>query len=87
VRAFCLCRLQIGFQGSFWGLCLCPAKSRFPTAQAVLDMLDLAIHIVDTKRGKFEPEKFEDYYENAHRDAHRSSRSCDLALRGRDDIL
>jgi DNA end-binding protein Ku len=29
------------------------------------DMLDLAIHIVDTKRGKFEPEKFEDYYENA----------------------
>jgi DNA end-binding protein Ku len=29
------------------------------------DMLDLAIHIVDTKRGKFEPEKFEDQYENA----------------------
>jgi DNA end-binding protein Ku len=29
------------------------------------DMLDLAIHIVDTKRGKFEPEKFEDHYENA----------------------
>jgi len=34
VRAFCLCRLSIGFQGSFWGLCLCPAKSRFPTAEA-----------------------------------------------------
>jgi DNA end-binding protein Ku len=29
------------------------------------DMLDLAIHIVDTKRGTFEPEKFEDHYENA----------------------
>ena len=29
------------------------------------DMLDLAIHIVDTKRGKFEAKKFEDHYENA----------------------
>jgi DNA end-binding protein Ku len=29
------------------------------------DMLDLAIHIVDSKRGEFEPEKFEDHYENA----------------------
>jgi DNA end-binding protein Ku len=29
------------------------------------DMLDLATHIVDTKRGKFEPEKFEDDYEEA----------------------
>jgi DNA end-binding protein Ku len=29
------------------------------------DMLDLATHIVDTKRGEFEPEKFEDHYENA----------------------
>jgi DNA end-binding protein Ku len=29
------------------------------------DMLDLATHIVDTKRGKFEPEKFEDQYEDA----------------------
>jgi DNA end-binding protein Ku len=29
------------------------------------DMLDLAIHIVDSKRGKFEPQKFEDHYENA----------------------
>ena len=28
-------------------------------------MLDLAIHIVDTKRGKFEPKKFQDHYENA----------------------
>jgi DNA end-binding protein Ku len=29
------------------------------------DMLDLAVHIVDTKRGKFQPKKFEDHYENA----------------------
>jgi DNA end-binding protein Ku len=29
------------------------------------DMLDLAKHIVDTKAGRFEPENFEDEYENA----------------------
>lgn len=29
------------------------------------DMLELAVHIVDTKRGEFEPQKFEDEYENA----------------------
>jgi DNA end-binding protein Ku len=29
------------------------------------DMLDLAIHIVETKKGKFEPEKFEDQCEDA----------------------
>src|SRR5690242_2249369 len=29
------------------------------------DMLDLALHIVETKRGDFEPEKFEDQYEDA----------------------
>jgi DNA end-binding protein Ku len=29
------------------------------------DMLDLATHIVDTKRGKFQPEKFQDEYEDA----------------------
>lgn len=29
------------------------------------DMLDLAIHIVETKKGKFEPAKFEDHYEDA----------------------
>jgi DNA end-binding protein Ku len=32
------------------------------------DMLDLATHIVDTKRGKFEPAKFEDEYEDALKD-------------------
>jgi DNA end-binding protein Ku len=29
------------------------------------DMLDLATHIVETKRGKFQPDKFEDEYEDA----------------------
>ncbi len=28
-------------------------------------MLDLALHIVETKRGAFDPEKFEDRYEDA----------------------
>jgi DNA end-binding protein Ku len=32
------------------------------------DMLDLALHIVSTKRGKFQPEKFEDQYEDALKD-------------------
>jgi DNA end-binding protein Ku len=32
------------------------------------DMLDLATHIVDTKRGKFAPEKFEDQCEDALKD-------------------
>ena len=32
------------------------------------DMLDLAMHIVETKKGKFEPEAFEDTYEDALKD-------------------
>ena len=28
-------------------------------------MLELASHIVDTKRGQFDPKKFEDHYEDA----------------------
>src|SRR3984893_11453432 len=32
------------------------------------DMLDLALHIVETKKGTFEPEKFEDQYEDALKD-------------------
>jgi DNA end-binding protein Ku len=32
------------------------------------DMLDLATHIVDTKKGRFEPDKFEDRYEEALKD-------------------
>jgi DNA end-binding protein Ku len=29
------------------------------------DMLDIAIHIVESKRARFDPKKFEDHYENA----------------------
>jgi DNA end-binding protein Ku len=32
------------------------------------DMLELATHIVETKRGRFEPDKFEDEYEGALKD-------------------
>jgi DNA end-binding protein Ku len=37
------------------------------TERVPKDMLDLATHIVETKKGKFEPEKFEDHYEAALR--------------------
>jgi len=41
------------------------------------EMLDLAKHIVETKSGHFEPDKFEDHYEAAlqeeKRNAHRKS--------------
>jgi DNA end-binding protein Ku len=33
----------------------------------IKDMLDLARHIVEQKSGHFEPERFEDHYEAAHR--------------------
>jgi len=36
-----------------------------PDEKIPKDMLDLAVHIVETKVGHFEPEKFEDHYENA----------------------
>jgi DNA end-binding protein Ku len=36
-----------------------------PDEKIPKDMLDLAVHIVETKAGHFEPEKFEDHYENA----------------------
>ena len=36
-----------------------------PDEKVPKDMLDLATHILDTKRGKFQPEKFQDSYEGA----------------------
>jgi DNA end-binding protein Ku len=39
------------------------------------DMLDLATHIVKTKEGKFEPEKFEDQYEDALKDVIRKKQN------------
>jgi DNA end-binding protein Ku len=38
------------------------------------DMLDLAVHIVQTKEGKFEPEKFQDQYEDALKELLRKKR-------------
>jgi DNA end-binding protein Ku len=39
-----------------------------PDQKVSKDMLDLAKHIVDTKAGHFQPEKFEDHYEQALKD-------------------
>jgi non-homologous end joining protein Ku len=36
-----------------------------PDEKIPKDMLELASHIVETKSGRFEPEKFEDQYEDA----------------------
>jgi DNA end-binding protein Ku len=36
-----------------------------PDEKVPKDMLDLALHIVETKRANFEPEKFQDQYEQA----------------------
>ncbi len=36
-----------------------------PATKVPADMLKLATHILDTKKGKFDPDKFEDRYENA----------------------
>ena len=44
------------------------AKEYFDTIEnekVPKDMLDLAVHIVETKKGKFQPDKFEDHYEEA----------------------
>jgi DNA end-binding protein Ku len=36
-----------------------------PDEKIPKDMLDLAVHLIETKAGHFTPEKFEDHYENA----------------------
>jgi DNA end-binding protein Ku len=36
-----------------------------PDEKIPRDMLDLAVHIVETKAGHFEPERFTDHYEDA----------------------
>jgi len=41
------------------------ATCRIPDEKIPKDMLELASHIVETKSGHFEPEKFEDHYEDA----------------------
>lgn len=39
-----------------------------PDEKIPKDMLDLAVHLIETKAGHFTPEKFEDHYENALRE-------------------
>jgi DNA end-binding protein Ku len=39
-----------------------------PNVKLTKDMMDLARHIVETKSGHFQPEKFEDHYEHALKD-------------------
>jgi Ku protein len=39
-----------------------------PDEKITKDMLDLAKHIVETKKAHFEPERFEDHYEEALKD-------------------
>jgi len=42
--------------------------ANIPNEKIPKDMLDLAVHIVETKAGHFEPEKFVDHYETALRE-------------------
>jgi DNA end-binding protein Ku len=46
-----------------------------PDIKIPADMLDLAVHIVETKKGHFDPDKFEDRYEQALADLITSKRS------------
>jgi DNA end-binding protein Ku len=46
-----------------------------PDEKIPKDMLELASHIVATKTGHFEPEKFEDHYENALKELIRKKQS------------
>jgi DNA end-binding protein Ku len=39
-----------------------------PDAKITKDMLELATHIIETKKGEFDPKKFEDQYEDAVKD-------------------
>ena len=42
--------------------------ANIPNEKVPKDMLDLAVHIVETKAGHFEPEKFVDHYDTALRE-------------------
>lgn len=41
------------------------AFSELPAAEVDKEMLDLALHIIRTKKGRFDPRKFDDRYEAA----------------------
>ena len=46
-----------------------------PDEKVTKDMLDLAKHIVETKKAHFEPERFEDHYEEALKDVLKKKQS------------
>jgi DNA end-binding protein Ku len=48
------------------------------------DMLDLGVHIVDSKRGEFDPQKFEDHYENALKELLRKKQSGERIERAKE---
>jgi DNA end-binding protein Ku len=50
------------------------------------DMLDLALHIVGTKRGDFEPDKFEDRYEDALKELLRKKQKGEKIERPREPV-
>jgi hypothetical protein len=49
---------------AFWSA----KKKPSPSRESPQGLLDPAIHIVETKKGKFEPQQFEDQYEDALKD-------------------
>ena len=48
------------------------------------DMLDLAVHIVASKRGEFDPQKFENHYENALEELLRKKQSGEKIERAKE---
>jgi len=52
-----------------------------PSTKITKDMLDLARHIVETKSGHFEPQKFEDHYEKALHDLIRKKQAGEKIAR------
>jgi DNA end-binding protein Ku len=58
--------------------------SEVPDEKVPKEMLDLASHIVDTKRGKFQPEKFEDHYEQALKELLKKKQAGEMTERPRE---
>jgi DNA end-binding protein Ku len=52
-----------------------PYFESIPDVKISKEMLDLAAHIIDTKRGKFDPSKFEDRYQDSLVDLIRAKRA------------
>ncbi len=52
-----------------------PYFESVPNVKLSKEMLDLAAHIIDTKRGKFDPSKFDDRYQESLVDLIRAKRA------------